>query len=403
MAEVYVINGSTLTAIADSIRAKTGTTGLIPTTAMPTAIEGISGGGGGSADSRVKYVTFMDGETELIKYPVIVGDTCKDPVTAGLISTPTKESTAQYNYTYSGWSLTDGGSASSSALANVTEDRTVYAAYSSAVRYYTVTYYDDDGVTVLKTESLAYGRTPSYTPIKTDHVFKGWTPNTTVTGDMSYTASWEVGLDFTNMSWADIDTAIRAGKAEMFAIGARKNFTCTYPNGRTYTQTVQIAGINHDDLADGSGKAGLTLYAWDYSGIKTTWGGYYDTGIPWCGTDTTTTDIKTDLDELYSYFPAELQSLVKSVNKTHYDTRTSQYVTVAATLFPPAVVELMPNATARTGEGSLYPYWETNSPPPAWTRTRYNNTRNVYYIESGTLKNGSQSQQLARPYCLFCI
>lgn len=187
----YIINGSTLTAIANSIRAKTGTTGKLSPGDMPEAIEDISGGGGGSADSRVKYVTFMDGETELIKYPVIVGDTCKDPVTAGLVSTPTKESTAQYNYTYSGWSLTDGGSASSSALANVTEDRTVYAAYSYAVRYYTVTYYDEDGVTVLKTESLAYGSVPSYKPAKEGYLCDGWIPElSAVTGDASYTVKW---------------------------------------------------------------------------------------------------------------------------------------------------------------------------------------------------------------------
>ena len=184
-----------------------------------------------------------------------------------------------------------------------------------------------------------------------------------------------------NVDNKKIDAAIKDGKANLFSIGARKSFTCKFPTGNTFVQTVQIAGINHDDLADGSGKAGLTLFAWDYVGSNASWGGYNDSGIPWCGTDEKSTTIKTDLDEWYSYFPSEVQSLVKSVNKTHYDTRTSQYVTVAATLFPPAVVELVPNTTVRTGEGSLYPYWETNSPAPTWTRTRYNNTRNVYYFD----------------------
>ena len=401
----YAIYRSTLTAIAKSIRDKTGTTEKLSPTAMPTAIEGISGGGGGSTEGCVT-VTFMNGDAVLFTRPVYIGDDCPDPITQGHISTPTKESTAQYDYTYSGWSATDGGSANSSVLNNITEAKTVFAAYSSKLRYYTVTFYDEDGTTELATyENVAYGSMPStvYTPIKADHVFTGWTPNTGVTGDMSYVAGWKLGLDFTNMSWAEIDSAIKAGKAELFAIGARKTFTCRYPTGNTFVQTVCIAGINHDDLADGSGKAGLTLYAWDYGGIKSSWAGYYDNGIPWCGTDTKSTAIKDALDDWYSYFPAEVQSLVKSVNKTHYDTQTSQYATVTAKLFPPAVVEAMPNATVRTGEGSLYPYLETNGPSNAWTRTRYNNTRNVYYFENGELKNGSQSQDLARLYCLFCI
>ena len=52
---------------------------------------GTSGSGDGtSTDERVKYVTFMYGATELIKYPVISGDTVHDPVAKGLIDAPTK-------------------------------------------------------------------------------------------------------------------------------------------------------------------------------------------------------------------------------------------------------------------------------------------------------------------------
>ena len=153
--------------IADAIRGKTGETGTMKPIDFPSAIASIvtgsgGGGGGSSTDVRVKYVTFMNGATELIKYPVIVGDTCHDPVTNNSIPAPTKESTAQYTYEHNGWSLTDGGDASVSALTNVTEDRTVYAAFKATVREYTITYLDSDGVTVLKTEQLPYGTVPSY-------------------------------------------------------------------------------------------------------------------------------------------------------------------------------------------------------------------------------------------------
>lgn len=149
----------------------------------------------GSA-AGVHYVTFMshDGTTELYKRPVADGDNCADPVERGLISAPTKESTVQYDYSLVGWATTPNGAWDETALNSVTEDKTVYAAYASVVRYYTITYYDDDGTTVLATKSFAYGSMPSYTPTKVGFSFAGWTPaTTTVTGDASYIAQWAAG------------------------------------------------------------------------------------------------------------------------------------------------------------------------------------------------------------------
>ena len=144
-----------LTAIADAIRAKNGSSGSLTLDQMPTAITGITSGGGSSAD--VRYVTFMAGSTQLYKKPVAVGDDCADIIARGLISTPTKSSTAQYNYTFAGWSLTSGGSADPAALQNVTQDRTVYAAFSASIRYYTVRFFD--GETLVDTVQVSYGGT----------------------------------------------------------------------------------------------------------------------------------------------------------------------------------------------------------------------------------------------------
>ncbi len=189
----YIIRDTTLTAIADSIRAKTGSTDPIKVSEMAGQIEAISGGGG-SAEGCVT-ATFMNGDTVLFARPVYAGDDCPDPIAQGHIKeTPTKESTAQYEYTFNGWSTADGGIADVNVLKNITADKTLYAAYSSAVRYYTVTYYDDDGVTVLHTEQLPYGATPSYVPTKEGYGFDGWTPNASVTGDTSYTATWSAVL-----------------------------------------------------------------------------------------------------------------------------------------------------------------------------------------------------------------
>lgn len=100
-------------------------------------------------------------------------------------SNPTKASTAQYSYSFSGWSLTAGGAANANALKAVVSDRNVYAAFTSTVRKYTVRFYN--GTTLAQTVSeVPYGSNASYTgdtPAKTDvekpedYEFTGWNPS----------------------------------------------------------------------------------------------------------------------------------------------------------------------------------------------------------------------------------
>lgn len=211
----------------------------------------------GSAGNDVRYVTFKNGDTTLYVKPVATGDDCVDVLAKGFIETPTKESTAQTDYTYSGWSLTNGGAASN-VLGAVTENRTVYAAYTESVRRYTISYYDGD--TLLKTESLPYGTTPSYSPAKNGYTFTGWTPEAAaVTGDASYYANWIEKYDFASLTWAQISEISESGEADKaFELGAKKTFS--YKLGTSnYTGVAEIVGFNHDDRADGQGKAGITL------------------------------------------------------------------------------------------------------------------------------------------------
>lgn len=201
---------------------------------------------GGSEDLR--YVTFMndDGTVEYGKKAVAVGDDCADPISRGIFSTPTKESTAQYNYTFSGgWATEPGGGINADALKNVTEDRTVYANFIAAVRYYTITYLDSDGTTVLKTESLAYGATPSYKPTSADYTFVGWVPEAaTVTGNASYTATWKAKPAFATASWADIKATADAGEASAaFKVGDTKTVILTFADGTKENVTWRIVDI----------------------------------------------------------------------------------------------------------------------------------------------------------------
>jgi len=98
-------------------------------------------------------------------------------------SNPTKAQTDQYTYTFSGWSTSTTGSASSSALTNVTAPRNVYAAFTYTVRTYTVYFYN--GTTLLQAvQNVPYGGNASYTgttPVSPDgsaedYPFEGWSP-----------------------------------------------------------------------------------------------------------------------------------------------------------------------------------------------------------------------------------
>ena len=280
---------------------------------------GRQNGGGGSVEG-VHTVTFMseDGSAVLYERLVVDGDDCANVVDRGLLATPTKESTVQYDYTYSGWSLTSGGSADASALKSVTADRTVYAAFNSSTRYYTIIYYDGD--TVLKTESLPYGSMPSYTPEKDGFSFDGWSPAlATVTGDASYSAQWLEKITFAGGSWADIARIAESGEAQnYFAVGDKR----TIEYGES-TFEVAIAGFNHDDLADGSGKAGISIVCTTVPNFTTTWSNHNTSGnwYPYYHNKTYDhwylSNVYTKLENtILINLPAELQAVIKSVTKT---------------------------------------------------------------------------------------
>ncbi|MBR0411049.1 MAG: hypothetical protein IJI25_08625, partial [Eubacterium sp.] len=143
------------------------------------------------ADHTTSYRTYADYDgTELKKVACIDGV----PQEAAPAN-PSRAQTAQYTYTFVGWSKSmDAETADSDALHNVMSDRTIYAAYSKTVREYTVTWKNSDGTT-LRTDTLKYGATPSWGQAmptnSSGQSAQGWTPSiTTVTGNATYTASY---------------------------------------------------------------------------------------------------------------------------------------------------------------------------------------------------------------------
>ena len=114
----------------------------------------------------------------------------KDVVPTYPNGTPTRASTPDYTYTFKGWNP---------EVVAATADATYVAEYDSTKRSYSVTYYDEDGTTILDQQMVDYGSTPEYageTPSKADaggltYEFDGWDhAESMVTGEQTYTATY---------------------------------------------------------------------------------------------------------------------------------------------------------------------------------------------------------------------
>ncbi len=126
-------------------------------------------------------VTFKNGSTTIYSQNLVENSV---PVFDG--NEPTKEATAQYSYTFDGWSTTDGGAlayASGNELPALTADVTYYAHFAASTNTYKVYWRSEDGKVLYETDNaVTYNDTPSYdgtTPTKdrvgkTGYEFDGW-------------------------------------------------------------------------------------------------------------------------------------------------------------------------------------------------------------------------------------
>ena len=141
---------------------------------------------------RVDYRN-ADGSTLYVDY-VDRGAVAIDPVQQGLIDTPTQASTAQYDYTFSGWDNLEGG---------VTAPKIVTALYETSLRTYRVEWYEHVGdITPRQIVTQAYGTEAVYTgdrPVDISgeggqvyRIFSGWDKSTgSIEGDMKVYAQWD--------------------------------------------------------------------------------------------------------------------------------------------------------------------------------------------------------------------
>jgi len=208
--------------------------------------------------------------TELQSSDVAYGET---PVYTG--ETPTKTATAQYTFTFKGWDK---------EIVSVTGEATYTATYNSTVNKYTVTFYDEDGTTVLEIKELEYGQNPVYnngqnptkqaTAEKT-YTFAGWTPTVvTVTENASYRATFTDETNVYAVTWYDKDGSTILETAN-WPYGSIPNFTKTTPvkeSDAEYTyafeEWVAVSGLDTEGKVVGAAsyKASYAATKIDYTG-----------------------------------------------------------------------------------------------------------------------------------------
>ena len=177
---------------------------------------------------------------------------------------------------------------------------------------------------------------------------------------------------FTTDSWATIAAASADGTASTkYKVGDEKTITLT--TGEEVT--LQIWGFNHDDLADGSGKAGITIGMKNLLAATYTMNSSSTNSGGWEASKMRTTTMPAILATL----PEDLQAVIKEVNKLSSEGGSSADAldTTADKLFLFSVKEVTgTNTYSLDGEGTQYDLWKTllnNGNIPSSRRKRLSN------------------------------
>lgn len=198
-----------------------------------------------------------------------------------------------------------------------------------------------------------------------DFVFVGWSldgktivnlAQVVVASDIVFYAVVSTG--FTNDSWEIIDVVCSSGLAPLiYSEGDEKDFV--FQVG--YVTTVVILGFNHDDYADGSGKAAITVGMKNLLPGKIRMSGA-NNNLMNSGSDTKVEMFTTTLPKYYSQFPQELKNIIKPVKKltANGGSEGTKLIEIVGELFLFSEVELRGTSlTSRAGEGEQYEYWKT--------------------------------------------
>ena len=248
----------------------------------------------------------------------------KNPVTEGLIATPTKPPTVDKVFTFAAWDK---------AITYITQDLEVTATYSEAARMYTVKWWN--GLTLLQTSTVEVYDNGEYTGdipyISGNDIFTGWSAATTnVQADINTYAQFEsasvpaakaTDYDYLYSDDPDDNSAytlgefagiINSGQASTWFEKGDKIKMVTPTSAFADTSIVLgFTDVNHFKLADGSGMAkafflmvGAMTAGYRHHTTNTNAG-----GIP-------ESDITTYLETVvFANLPLHWQSLAKLVQR----------------------------------------------------------------------------------------
>ena len=240
----------------------------------------------------------------------------------GTLPTPTRDSDAQYTYTFAGWyTAATGGTQVTAATKMAAEDTTVYAHWTSNTRSYTVSYQTTYGTLNRTSQSVAYNSKGSCTLTMPDntaeftYTFVGW-----------YTAAngggTKVGSELT------LETPAIKGTVIYYAYVTRstKSYTHTFnANGGGTVNPATITKVYNTALG--------TLPTVSRTGY--TFVGWFDTSAASGGTQATTTTKVTGTKTWYARWSINSYTFTfdkNGGNTPSSTTITKEYNTAVGTL-----------------------------------------------------------------------
>lgn len=212
-------------------------------------------------DNYVYYITFKNGDgSELEGVKVAEGNT---PVCS---KTPTKASTAEYDYTW------DKSNPWTPVIGTATANQVYTPNFTAVKRSYTVTFKGEGGATI-KTESVKYGNnaTPPTAPEKADtaqwdYSFEGWfdsnnnkwSSNTVITGNTTFTAQYSAKTQEYTVVWKNYDgTVLETDTGVLYGTKPKYDGPVpTRPNNAEHSY--EFAGWDYDINADITGNKVFT-------------------------------------------------------------------------------------------------------------------------------------------------
>jgi len=183
---------------------------------------------------------------------------------------------------------------------------------------------------------------------------------------------------FANNTWEQIIAACHNNEVpDTWKVADQKPMTI---DGSDYL--IDIIGKNHDDYADGSGKAPMTFQLHDCYKLKKAMHNTATNSKGWSRCDMRETNLPIILKQM----PTEVQSGIREVNKLTSESRT--IVTTADKLFLLSEIEIFgSDENSGKGEGTQYNYYKAgnskvknyiDSAIEWWERSPYNGNTRFY-------------------------